>query len=166
MLIDDAAHRAEQLLRGEDDTAPDALSDAVRWLAAPAGLRHLPTVAASTGKSPVELRRLIVAYRHGGCAAVHAAEHPTDPDPEVLAAAAAAVRRARGGAGGTVVVEGNRLTDPGGRIQIRVGPDDRWHPFTASGPHRDWQSAAGCSPDPAAAYGAALAALRARPQYA
>jgi hypothetical protein len=48
------------------------------------------------------------------------------------------------------------IADPGAGVQIRLGPDDRWYPFT-SGQGR-WWPAPGATESPGAAYQAGLRA--------
>ncbi|MBV9022761.1 MAG: hypothetical protein JO362_02875, partial [Streptomycetaceae bacterium] len=138
----------------------DPLTDTIRALATPTGFPRLPETADRTEHSEGKLRRLLIAYRHGGPGAVHAADQVLPADPGTMAAAVQAIASRRAGLA-ELTVTANQITDAAAGIQIRLGPDDTWYPFTSS--HQDWRPAPGASPDPATAYSTARRARQARP---
>jgi hypothetical protein len=97
-----------------------------------------------------DLARQALAWRHGGLAALDlldtewepAAE---DPDSADLLKAACAALRAKTSAVETV--RGNRVTAD--RLQLRLGRDFRWYPYTRSGD--GWEPSGPPEPDPAQA---------------
>ena len=118
--------------------------------------RH-QAISQNTGLAEADVRRLLLAFRHGGTAGVHAAVGATP-----LAGkreAEAALQAARSAAAEFDAAAGI-VTDPVIGVQIRHGPDDRWYPFTRSG--QRWWPASGASPQPDAAFAAAMRARRAR----
>ncbi len=156
LLAADAAERAAALLAGRATTTEDPLVDAVRLLASPAGAPHTATAARHTGVPEDDLRRLVLAYRHGETDGVAAALAATPCDPETMAEAEGQVRRRRGFAVDDLSTAPGEITDTGAGVRLRLGPDARWYPFTLARTH--WWPAAGANVSPAAAYQAAVRA--------
>jgi hypothetical protein len=105
----------------------------------------------STGSDPAGFARLVRAARHGGVPGITTARTPLAPDPVALAAACTALE----GSDEPVPVRTwrNRLTLDAEGIQLRYGPDGRWHPYareTLAG-RTDWWPCAPAHPDPLAA---------------
>jgi hypothetical protein len=171
LLVTDAADRAAALLAGTHPAGNDraeaqpaedgqadvdvALIDAIRLLASTAGISHTARAARLTGQAEDELRRLVLAYRHGGSGGTAAAIGPSAADPDQLENAVRDVRARRSFAVGDLQAgPGGVVTDPCARVQIRLGPDQRWYPFTAA--QDRWWPAPGAAGSPGGAYQAAL----------
>jgi hypothetical protein len=129
-------------------------------LAAPGRTGLLPAVAAHAGLPEEEIRRLLLAYRHGGQPGV-AAAHAADPAPYTeLDEAIRQIRVHRAFTAEPLEPDDHGVTDPSAQVQVRWGPDGRWYPFTYS---RDrWWPAPGAAETAGQAYRAALKARRAR----
>ncbi len=158
LLVADAADRAAAMLTdayppGEAD---DPLVDAVRILATPEGRLHTAQAARLTGLPAEELQWLVLAYRHGGAGGAAAAVEAHAGEPDQLDSAVREVRKHRALAIGELVAGQGTIGDPGAGVQIRLGPDGRWYPFT-SGRDR-WWPAPGAAGSPGEAYRAALRA--------
>jgi hypothetical protein len=153
LLAADAAGRATAMLAGSTMHTEDPLIDAVRMLATASGTRHTTQAAQLTGIPEDDLRRLILAYRHGGTAGVSAARAATPCDTEEMAAAVDEVRRRRTFAVGELSVDPGTITDTGAGIRLRLGPDGRWYPFTLA--RKQWWPATGANASAGAAYQAA-----------
>jgi hypothetical protein len=158
LLVADAADRAAIMLAGDYPAVEvdDPLVDAVRILATAEGASHIAQAARLTGRPEEELRRLVLAYRHGGPGGVSATVEASAGRPGQMEDAERDVRKRRAFAIGDLVVGPGVIADPGAGVQIRLGPDDRWYPFT-SGQDR-WWPAPGATEFPGAAYQAALRA--------
>jgi hypothetical protein len=166
LLVADAADRAAMMLAGDypaveaDDLLVDdslvSLVDAVRILATVQGTSHIAQAARLSGRPEEELRRLVLAYRHGGPGGVSATVEPSAGRREQMEDAEREVRKRRAFAIGDLDVAPGVIADPGAGVQIRLGPDDRWYPFT-SGQDR-WWPAPGATESPGAAYQAGLRA--------
>lgn len=156
LLTADAAGRATAMLAGSTAQTEDPLIDAVRLLATAAGAPHTATAAQLTGIPEDELRRLVLAYRHGGTGGVAAARRPAPCGAEEMAAAVGEVGRRRAFAVGELSVDTGSITDTGAGVRLHLGPDGRWYPFTLA--RQRWWPAAGASASPAAAYQAAVRA--------
>jgi len=156
LLAADAAGRAAMMLAGDYPVVEvdDPLVDAVRILATAEGAPHAAEAARLTGRSEEELRRLVLAYRHGGPGGVSAAAGASAGRSEQLEDAERDVRQRRAFAVGDLAVGPGVIADPGAGVQIRLGPDERWYPFTF-GQDR-WWPAPGATESPGAAYEAAL----------
>ncbi|MEV5511261.1 hypothetical protein [Streptomyces orinoci] len=161
-LADDAARRARALLRGEHrPPAGDSFTDAVRLLATSPGAPWAAEAAERLGLAPGQLRRLGTALEYGGLDGLQVTLHRLPADPDTLAQAEAAIQPLRPAPLSTLERDHNRVTDPGARVQLRLGPDGRWYPFTDW--LGTWRPAPGPSPDPAMAYKAARQALSRQP---
>ncbi|MGF2209483.1 hypothetical protein [Streptomyces albidoflavus] len=158
-LVDDAAHRAQALLdRSEQPAGPDAGTDLARFTALEHGATYRQAAMEQLGLDTVTMGHLSLAHTHGGTAGAAAYLHRYDLDHDGLARAQAAIQPLRPAPTAIVECEDNRLTDQAAGVQLRYGPDGRWHPYFA--PYGTWQPAPGPSPDPALAYQAARAAAR------
>lgn len=161
LLVNDAAGRAAAMLAGaypaadaaEDD---DPLLDAVRLLATPEGSPHTGRAARLTGLAADELRGLVLAYRHGGTGGVAAAVGAPPCPADRMADAVREVRGQRALAIGELEVSQGTIADPGAGVRIRLGPDDRWYPFTFA--QGRWWPAPGAAEPPGVAWQAALRA--------
>ncbi|WP_190011323.1 SWIM zinc finger family protein [Streptomyces niveoruber] len=143
-LATDAAARAHALLTtGRDPVGGLTLwQDAVRLAAArpgsglTAGTRALySSLARAAGRDTAELARAVAAWRQGGAEGLSVLEEPWDPPagrfdrarPLLLAADLPAFRPWR-----------NRLTHPGGHIQLRLGRDGLWYAYESEPDRDDW----------------------------
>ncbi|WP_129305794.1 SWIM zinc finger family protein [Streptomyces sp. L2] len=156
-LATDAAARAHTLLgTGHDSVGELTLwQDAVRLAAARPGsgltaaTRALyATLAAATGRTPADLARAVAAWRQGGLDGLAVLEEPWDPPagrfdrarPLLLAADFPVFRPWR-----------NRLTHPGGRLQLRLGQDALWYAYESEPGQDDWWPRGTPDPDPVGA---------------
>lgn len=165
LLVTDAAARAEAMLTGGSagpapageaaapGAAADPLLDAVRLLATPTGTARVAAAARLTGMAEDELRRLVLAYRHGGAGGVAASVGASPCGDGEMAAAVAQVRAQRALPLGDLVMTLGAITDHGAGLRVRLGPDGRWYPFTHA--RGEWWPAAGAAPSAGAAYQAA-----------
>ncbi|MGW7386077.1 SWIM zinc finger family protein [Streptomyces sp. NPDC054794] len=143
-LATDAAARAHALLgTGRDPVGELTLwQDAVRLAAArpgsglTAGTRALyASLASAAGRTPAELARAVAAWRQGGLDGLTVLEEPWDPPagrfdrarPLLLAADLPAFRPWR-----------NRLTHPGGHVQLRLGREGLWYAYESEAGQDDW----------------------------
>ncbi len=156
LLAADAAERATAILAGNATETGDPLIDAVRLLASAAGALHTTQAAQLTGVPEDDLRRLTLAYRHGGTAAVAATHAATPCDAKEMAEALDEVRRRRAIAVGELSVDAGTITDTGAGVRLRLGPDGRWYPFTLA--RKQWWPATGANASAGAAYQAAVRA--------
>jgi hypothetical protein len=156
LLAADAAERATALLAGGTAATEDPLVDAVRLLATAAGAPHAGATARLTGIPEDDVRRLVLAHRHGGTAGVAAALAATPCGTQEMAAAVTEVRRRRALAVGELTLEPGAITDAGAGVRLRRGPDGRWYPFTLA--RAQWWPATGANASVGAAYQAAVRA--------
>src|SRR5262245_20008341 len=156
LLAADAAERATAMLAGSTTVTDDPLIDAVRLLASASGASYTTRAAELTGIPEDDLRRLTLAYRHGGTAGVSAALEATPCGPDEISAALDEVRRRRTFAVGELTVDLGTITDTGAGVRLRRGPDGRWYPFTLGCTH--WGPAGGASASAGVAYQAAARA--------
>ncbi|WP_042170013.1 hypothetical protein [Streptomyces sp. NBRC 110035] len=158
-LAADAAHRAGALLDGQETPAcPGPGSDIARFLALPHGVPFRQAAMDRLGLDLVGMGHYRLAHAHGGPCGAAAYLEPFAVGHDVLADAQARIQPLRPAATAPVVCEHNRLTDDAAGIQLRYGPDGRWHPYRA--PYGVWQPVPGPSADPARAYRAARTAGR------
>ncbi|MFD7555805.1 hypothetical protein ACFV9E_14880 [Streptomyces sp. NPDC059835] len=157
-LVHAAADRATELLNGVPDPSAGLAADLARFTASTPGEAYTEQAAHQLGLPYAQMRQLTAAHRCGGNAAVETFLYTTDPGPEILAQAEDAIQPLRPSPFATLARDGNRLTDPAARIQLRYGPDRRWHPYIEQ--FGDWRVVPEPHSDPARAYKAARAALR------
>lgn len=157
-LATDTATRAARLLTG--DTTSLHLTqrhDALRLAADHQDLEWFHGLQAGTGLRPNEFARLVRAWRHGGPAGVTTAEQPHTPEPAVMTAARTALTRTLteihgvGTAAPRLRTWRNRLTIDGTGLQLRLGPDTRWHPYEQTDADGEWWPCGPAHPDPATA---------------
>lgn len=160
LLAEDAAGRAAAMLTGGTTATDDPLIDAVRLLASSSGASYTARAAELTGVPEDELRRLTLAYRHGGTAGVSAALEATPCGPEEMSVAAGEVHRRRTFALGELSVGPGTITDAGAGVRLRRGPDGRWYPFTMA--RKLWWPADGANACAGTAYQAAARARAGR----
>ncbi|MFD8727796.1 hypothetical protein [Streptomyces sp. NPDC059611] len=158
----DAAARAQTLLAGVAAAPHDELADVLRILASPAGADHLAAAQRATGLPESTLRAMMIGYRHGGPAGGHATLAATEASTTTLEQAGENIRSSRAVGLGSLTIDGNALTDATTGVQIRLGPDGRWYPFTVwrAG---EWRPAPGACDDPVEAFRAARSTRAARP---
>jgi hypothetical protein len=156
LLAADAAGRAAAMLAGNAAVTEDPLIDAVRMLASAPGAALTIRAAELTGVPEDELGRLCNAYRRGGTAGVSAAIEATPCNLEEMSAALDEVRSRRTFAVGELVADPGTITDDGAGVRLRLGPDERWYPFTLA--RKQWWPAAGADTSAGAAYQAAIRA--------
>ncbi|WP_060880724.1 hypothetical protein [Streptomyces scabiei] len=161
-MTQDAADRARALLTAIPDPPHADLADTVRILASPHGIDRLPAAADATGLTETTLRAMMIGYRHGGPAGVHATLAAATVPPGTLEQAAEALRASRAVALGIIDIADGAITDSTAGVQIRPGLDGRWHPFTLWRAD-EWRPAPGACDDPAEAFRAARRARAARP---
>ena len=151
-LMRDTAQRARRLADGHALTLHlDTADDAVRIAAAGASEKWFHRLVTGTGSDPAGFARLVRAAHHGGVPGITTARTPLTPDPAALAAARTAL--AESDEPVPVRTWRNRLTLDAEDIQLRHGPDGRWHPYareTLAG-RTDWWPCAPAHPDPLAA---------------
>jgi uncharacterized Zn finger protein len=157
-LAADAASRAWELAVGLSADAGLSLgedADIGRRAARVLGTPAFATLARRCGVPSRELVRRALAWQHGGLAGLELLDTDWDPVAEdsvatgLIAAARAAVA-ARTGA--RAAATRNRVT--AGRVQLRLGRDMRWYPYSDSG--GEWEPAGPPDSDPAAAIAALL----------
>ncbi|MFE7485101.1 hypothetical protein [Streptomyces sp. NPDC057552] len=159
-LVADAAHRARALLAGSwQPTGHDTGSDLARFTALEHGTPYRQAAMNHLGLDVVAMGHLTLAHTHGGPAGAAAYLHRYTLDHDVLARAQTDIQPLRPAPNATVECEDNHLTDPAAGIQLRYGPDGRWHPYLA--PYGTWQPVAGPAICAAQAYRAARVAARA-----
>ncbi|MFI1189736.1 hypothetical protein [Streptomyces californicus] len=159
-LVADAAHRARALLAGtEQPTGTDTGSDLARFTALDHGGPFRQAAMDHLGLDVVAMGHLTLAHTHGGPGGAAAYLHRYTLDHDVLARAQADIQPLRPAPNAAVECEDNHLTDPAAGIQLRYGPDGRWHPYLA--PYGTWQPVPGPDAYPAQAYRAARTAARA-----
>jgi hypothetical protein len=156
LLAADAAGRAAAMLAGSATATQDPLIDAVRLLATTGGAPHAAAAARLTGVPEDDVRRLVLAYRHGGTGGVAAALAAAPCGAQELAAAVDEVRGRRAFADRELSAEAGAITDAGAGVRLRLGPDGRWYPFTLA--RTQWWPAPGANASAGAAYQAAVRA--------
>ncbi|MFE0208450.1 SWIM zinc finger family protein [Streptomyces sp. NPDC058985] len=156
-LATDAAARAHALLStGRDPVGGLTLwQDAARLAAArpgsglTAGTRALyASLAGAAGRSQADLARAVAAWRQGGADGLDVLEEAWDPPagrfdrarPLLLAADLPAFRPWR-----------NRLTHPGGHVQLRLGRSGLWYAYESEPGREDWWPRGTPDPDPVGA---------------
>ncbi len=125
-LVNDAAGRAAAMLAGADPAADD--------------------------EDPLVDAVRLLATPEGSPHAGRAARLIGLPEDDAVRE----VRRQRALAIGELEVSPGTIADPGAGVRIRLGPDDRWYPFTFA--QDRWWPAAGAAEPPGVAWKAALRA--------
>jgi uncharacterized Zn finger protein len=149
-LAADAASRAWELAMGLSADAglnldPDA--DLARRAARALGTPAFTVLAARSGIRERDLARQALAWRQGGLTGLESLRAEWDPateDPdalELLTAARAALRTKTGVA---EAVHGNQVT--ASNLQLRLGRDLRWYPYTRS--DEGWEPGGSPETDP------------------
>ncbi|WP_102922518.1 SWIM zinc finger family protein [Streptomyces noursei] len=162
-LTRDTAQRARSLVAGNTASLTcTPLEDAVRLAATGIGEDWFHQLVRATGLPPLDFAFLVRALRHGGPAGVAVARAPIVPDPATMAAARTALTAPDNtdDTGSTVRLRAwrNRLTAADEGVQIRLGPDNRWHPYTREGHDAAWWPCAPATADPISALVAARTA--------
>jgi uncharacterized Zn finger protein len=152
-LASDAASRAWDMAMGLSADAGlnlDPDTDLARRAARALGTSAFATLAARSGMGSRDLARQALAWRQGGLAGLELLQAEWDPateDPGAaeLLEAAGGVLRTR--TCQTETIQGNRIT--AGHLQLRLGRDLRWYPYTRS--DEGWEPSGSPEPDPAQA---------------
>ncbi|WMX45929.1 SWIM zinc finger family protein [Streptomyces roseicoloratus] len=171
-LTRDTAQRARGLTAGHTALLTcDPVEDAVRLAATGVSEDWFHGLVLATGLPPADFARLVRARRHGGPAGVATARAPLTPDPVAMAAARTALSDPDNVDGAVDSARPlrlrawrNRLTADDEGVQIRLGPDNRWHPYTREerGATTEWWPCAPATADPVAALVAARTAAAPR----
>jgi uncharacterized Zn finger protein len=152
-LASDAARRAWELAVGLTPDAGLSLgpeSDLARRAEHALGTPAFAAVATNSGISGPELARQALAWRYGAASGLEVLRDEWDPGTEAAGAAElmkAARTALRDAAGAPARVTGNRVT--AGRLQLRLGRDLLWYPYTRSAD--GWEPAGPPQPEPARA---------------
>lgn len=156
VLAADTAARARALLaaRGEPPAPLEVWADTVRLADAHRGPDLWDRLRASAPDR--DLAAGVRAWECGGAAGLQVWESPWTPPGPAMARARTALAALWSDSGDQVQVQvwRNRCTAPERGVQVRYGPDDRWHPYRHTG--GQWRPAGPAEPDPAAAVGEAL----------
>ena len=152
-LAADAASRAWEMATGLSADAglnldPDA--DLARRAARALGTPAFTALAARSGVGERDLARQAMAWRQGGMTGLESLRAEWDPateDPDALELLAAARAALRTKTGAKDAVHGNQVT--AGNLQLRLGRDLRWYPYTRS--DQDWEPGGSPETDPARA---------------
>ena len=149
-LAADAAGRAWELASGLSDDAgltldPDA--DLARRAARTLGTPAFTVLAARSGVPPRDLVRQALAWRQGDVAGLRLLRGRWDPaaeDPDTAGLLEAAQAALRAKTGTPEAVQGNWVTS--GRLQLRLGRDLRWYPYSRS--DQEWEPSGRPETDP------------------
>ncbi|WP_019545655.1 SWIM zinc finger family protein [Streptomyces sulphureus] len=108
--------------------------------------RRFAALAHAVGTDARGLARAAAAWRQGGQLGLRLLEAAWEPP-------AGGFDRARGALAAAglprLAIEGNRLTDEAGGVQLRYAADGRWYPYRA-GPDGEWWPEGAADADPAA----------------
>ena len=149
-LAADAAGRAWELASGLSDDAgltldPDV--DLARRAARTLGTPAFTVLAARSGVPPRDLARQALAWRQGDVAGLRLLRGRWDPaaeDPDTAGLLEAAQAALRAKTGAPEAVQGNWVT--AGRLQLRLGRDLRWYPYSRS--DQEWEPSGTPETDP------------------
>ena len=152
-LAADAASRAWEMATGLSADAglnldPDA--DLARRAARALGTPAFTALAARSGVRERDLARQALAWRQGGMTGLESLRAEWDPateDPDALDLLTAARAALRTKTGAEEAVRGNQVT--AGNLQLRLGRDLRWYPYTRS--DEGWEPGGSPETDPARA---------------
>lgn len=154
-----AAQRALALLAGTTDPQ-DARLELLQLLQQHPDSSDHRDIAQRAGISTAALNRLRTAYQIGGAEGVTNAQHHHQPAPGSLETAADTIRATTNLRTHEPVLRDNTITYPSAAVQIRLGRDNRWYPYTRTS--TDWVAAPAPTADPAAAYSRGVAAAERR----
>ena len=152
-LAADAASRAWEMAMGLSADAGlnlDPEADLARRGARALGTPAFAALAARSGVRERDLARQGLAWRQGGLAGLESLRAEWDPaaeDPDALELLTAARAALRSKTGAEEAVHGNQVT--AGHLQLRLGRDLRWYPYTRS--EEGWEPGGSPEPDPARA---------------
>jgi len=152
-LATDAASRAWEMATGLSADAglnldPDA--DLARRAARALGTPAFTALAARSGVRERDLARQALAWRQGGMTGLESLRAEWDPateDPDALDLLTPARAALRTKTGAEEAVRGNQVT--AGNLQLRLGRDLRWYPYTRS--DEGWEPGGSPETDPARA---------------
>ena len=152
-LAADAASRAWELAVGLSADAgltldPDA--DLARRAARALGTPAFATLVARCGVGSRDLARQALAWRQGGLTGLETLRgrwNPAAEDPDALELLTTARAALRTKTGAEDAVHGNQVT--AGHLQLRLGRDLRWYPYTRS--DEGWEPGGSPETDPARA---------------
>ena len=152
-LASDAASRAWEMAMGLSADAglnldPDA--DLARRGARALGTPAFAVLAARSGVRERDLARQALAWRQGGMTGLESLCAEWDPaaeDPDAVDLLTAARAALRTKTGAEEAVHGNQVT--AGHLQLRLGRDLRWYPYTRS--DEGWEPGGTPETDPARA---------------
>ncbi|GAA3129296.1 hypothetical protein [Kribbella aluminosa] len=136
-MLHEASLRAAALLDQQD--APDARIELARMMACEGSRFDAQEVATRAGIHRAELSRIRRAYQLGGEIGVDVYLRTFDPGPDLRER----LEQARVLERLTAVITDNCLTWESIGVQIRLGPDGSWYPFTRTA--EGWSPAAGIS---------------------
>ena len=155
-LASDAASRAWDMAMGLSADAGlnlDPDTDLARRAARALGTPAFATLAARSGMASRDLARQALAWRQGGLVGLESLRVEWDPaseDPDALDLLTAARAALRAKTGAQEAVHGNQVT--AGNLQLRLGRDLRWYPYTRS--DEGWEPGGSPETDPARAVAA------------
>jgi hypothetical protein len=158
LLAADAASRAHHLLAAALDVSRHAATppprpltewqDAVRLAAAHPDVEIAARLAATCGRTPIELAAATRAWRHGGAAALDVLEHAWSPPEGRFERDRRALREEwTEGAPPRLRTWRNRWTVEGRDAQLRLSRDGLWYPYVKE--RGVWWPAGPPDPDPA-----------------
>ena len=128
----------------------DQDADLSRRAARALGTPAFAALAARSGVRERDLARQGMAWRQGGMTGLELLRAEWDPaaeDPDALELLTAARAALRAKAGAQEAVHGNQVT--AGNLQLRLGRDLRWYPYTRS--DEGWEPGGSPETDPARA---------------
>jgi hypothetical protein len=152
-LAADAASRAWEMATGLSADAGlnlDPDDDLARRAARVLGTPTFAVLAARSGIHERDLARQALAWRQGGMTGLESLRAEWDPaaeDPDALELLTAARAALRTKTGAEEAVHGNQVT--AGNMQLRLGRDLRWYPYTRS--DEGWEPGGSPQTDPARA---------------
>jgi uncharacterized Zn finger protein len=149
-LAADAATRAWELAVGLSADAAlglDEDADLARRAARVLGTPAFGALASRSGTPARELVRRALAWKHGGQPGLELLDASWDPAPDAASLLSAAGAAVAAKTGASESVQRNRVTS--NRVQLRLGRDLRWYPYSRS--DGEWEPAGPPDHDPAAA---------------
>ncbi len=152
-LAADAASRAWDMAMGLSADAGltlDPGADLARRAARALGTPAFAMLAARSGVRERDLARQALAWRQGGITGLESLRTEWDPaaeDPDALELLTVGRAALRTKTGAEEAVRGNQVT--AGNLQLRLGRDLRWYPYTRS--DEGWEPAGSPVTDPARA---------------